>query len=131
MAEDQTIRKFRGIVGRVDTEEIIQAGDVIFSPNYTVTSTVDDGGRLLTNVEVILCFWGSFWSSSPPPTPSRDTYQTAITGILTGPYMGGLRQYRGVGQGKVIYSEINDSSDPANGYWTSRKNELFRGQDAK
>jgi hypothetical protein len=106
----------RGIVRRLEAEEKIRAGDLTFSPNYTVTSTVDKGGKVLTGVEVILCFWGSFWSSTPPPSPSRDDYQTAITGILTGPYLGGLRQYRGVGQGTLIYSEINDSTDPANGY---------------
>ena len=47
---------------------------------------------------------------------ANDTYKTAIEGILTGPYMGGLRQYRGVGQATLIYSEINDSTDPKNGY---------------
>src|SRR5262245_47266171 len=89
---------------------------VTFSPEYKVTSTKDNGGRVLKNVEVILCFWGSLWSSTPPPTPSRDDYQAAILGILTGPYMSGLRQYRGVGQGTLIYSEINDDTSPSNGF---------------
>ena len=30
--------------------------------------------------------------------------------------MGGLDQYRGVGQGTLIYTEINDSTDPADLY---------------
>ena len=106
----------RGIVARLDTKSKPNAGDVIFAPDYTVTSTEDDGGRVLGNVEVILCFWGSFWSSNPPPSPSSDDYKTAIEAILAGPFMGGLRQYRGVGQGTLIYSEINDSSDPNDVY---------------
>jgi hypothetical protein len=107
---------FRGIVHRLDSKAKPSAGDVQFSPDYTVTSTNDKGGLVLTDVEVILCFWGSFWSKTPAPSPSSDDYKTAIEGILTGPFMGGLRQYRGVGQGTLIFSEINDSTDPANGY---------------
>lgn len=108
--------KPHGVVARVDPATQPQGGDVEFSPDYTVTNTKDNGGKVLTDVEVILCFWGSFWSSNPPPSPSSDEYKTAIEGILTGPYMGSLRQYRGVGQGTLIFSEINDSTDPANGY---------------
>lgn len=107
--------KYSGIVRRIDPGKP-EGGEIDFSPDYTVTSTTDGGGNVLTNVEVILCFWGSFWSTVPAPTPSSDTYKTAIDGIVTGPYLGGLRQYRGVGQGSLIYSEINASTDPANGY---------------
>jgi hypothetical protein len=116
MNGDENTKKFSGVVQRMDLKGKLAAGDVEFSPDYTVTSTTDGGGKVLTNVEVILCFWGSFWSSTPPPSPSRYDYETAIVGILTGPYMEGLRQYRGVGQGTLIYSEINDSTDPANKY---------------
>jgi len=116
MKNDKQSKKLKGIVHRLDPQSKPHAGDVDFSPDYTVTSTTDGGGRVLTDVEVILCFWGSFWSATPPPSPSSDEYKTAIEGILTGQYMGGLRQYRGVGQGTLIYSEINDSTDPANGY---------------
>jgi len=99
MANDPSTQKFTGVVRRLDPTKKPTAGDVTFAPDYTVTSTTDGGGQVLTDVEVILCFWGSFWSKTPAPTPSSDTYKTAIQGILTGPYMGGLRQYRGVGQG--------------------------------
>jgi hypothetical protein len=108
--------RHRGIVRRVDPGIRPKSGDEAFSPEYTVTSTTDGGGKVLTDVEVILCFWGSFWSANPPPSPSSDDYKTAIEGILTGAYLGGLSQYRGVGQATLVYSEINDSSNPANGY---------------
>src|SRR4029077_20206064 len=113
MKNDKQSKKLKGIVHRLDPQSKPHAGDVDFSPDYTVTSTTDGGGRVLTDVEVILCFWGSAWHSNPPPSPSRTQIETAITGILTGPFMGGLRQYRGVGQGTIIFSEINASSNPA------------------
>jgi hypothetical protein len=106
----------RGIVRKVEPEKAPKGGDLTFAADYTVTSTDDNGGRVLTDVEVILVFWGSFWSATPAPSPSRDQYEQAITGIVTGPYMSGLNQYRGVGQGTVIYSEIFDDTSPANGY---------------
>jgi hypothetical protein len=106
----------RGIVRKVVPEKEPVGGDLTFTPDYTVTSTDDKGGNVLTDVEVILVFWGSFWSATPAPTPSRATYEQAIRGIVTGPYMSGLNQYRGVGQGTVIYSEIFDGTSPANGY---------------
>jgi len=38
----------------------------------------------------------------PAPSPTSDTYYRAFTGIVTGPYMTGLRQYRGVGPGAML-----------------------------
>jgi len=108
--------KHTGIVRRIEPESHAVGGEIDFSPDYTVTSTTDGGGRVLTDVEVILCYWGSFWSTTPAPTPSADTYTAAIRGIVTGPYMSQLRQYRGVGQGSVIYTEINDATSPADNY---------------
>jgi hypothetical protein len=127
--EDDEPRAMRGIARRLDAARLPGrvvrrlaaatppgGGDVAFSPDYAVTSTTDGGGRLLTHVEVVLCFWGSFWRTHPPPAPSRDDYETAIEGIVTGPYMSGLGQYRGIGPGTLIYSEINDGTDPVDGY---------------
>ena len=62
MKHDKQTKKLRGIVHRLDPKSKPHAGDVEFSPDYTVTSTTDGGGQVLTDVEVILCFWGSFWS---------------------------------------------------------------------
>jgi hypothetical protein len=119
MNKDQKTKKISGIVERVRTDAKAHTGDLSFSADYTVTSTTDGGGLVLTNVEVILCFWGSFWSANPAPSPSRDEYQQAIEGIITGPYNSGLNQYRGVAQGTLIYSEINDATDPADLYTDS------------
>src|SRR5689334_18917714 len=80
----------RGIVRKVIPAKEPVGGDLTFTPDYTVTSTDDKGGNVLTGVEVILVFWGSFWSATPAPTPSRATYEQAIRGIVTGPYMSGF-----------------------------------------
>jgi hypothetical protein len=100
--------------------EELKNTDISQSPDYTVTKTHDDGGLVLTNVEVIAVFWGKYWSgTTPAPSPTSDTYYQAFTGIVTGPYMTGLRQYRGVGPGNMLGKFINDSSDPKNGYGDS------------
>jgi hypothetical protein len=116
MKSDKSEANLRGIVRRVDPKVRATAGDLDFGADYTVTSTTDNGGKVLTDVEVILCFWGSFWTTNPAPSPSSDDYKTAIEGILTGPYLGGLGQYRGVGQGTLIFTDINDATSPADLY---------------
>ena len=120
----------RGIVRKVDPSIEPTGADLTFNPDYTVTSTDDKGGRVLTDVEVILVFWGSSWSATPAPSPSRDQYEQAIRGIVTGPYMNELAQYRGVGQGSVIFSEIFDGSDPVNGYTDSDVVTMLKGRFA-
>jgi hypothetical protein len=62
-------KPLRGIVRRAASKEAEAGGDETFAPDYTVTSTTDGGGKVLTDVEVILIFWGSFWTTTPPPTP--------------------------------------------------------------
>jgi hypothetical protein len=109
-------KKISGIVERTRPESKPLGADEQFSADYTVTSTTDGGGRVLTDVEVILVFWGSFWTATPAPSPSSDEYKQAIIGILTGPYMGGLRQYRGAAQGTLIFTDLNDNTSPADQY---------------
>src|SRR5450432_518872 len=102
------------------TAEQIKTTDISQSPDYTVTNTKDNGGLILTSVEVAAVFWGKYWSNtSPAPSPTPDTYYQAFTGITTGPYLTGLRQYRGAGPGTMLGKFINDSSDPPNGYGDS------------
>jgi hypothetical protein len=96
--------------------EALNNADVSQSPDYTVTQTRDGNGPVLTNVEVAAIFWGSYWSAPAAPSPSSDTYYQAFTGLVTGPYMTGLGQYRGVGPGTMLGKFINDQSDPSNGY---------------
>ncbi len=95
----------------------VKKADSIFSPDYTVTSTVDHNGRLLKNVEVICCFWGRFWTrTSPAPSPSASEYALAIQFMLTGTYLSKMSQYRGIGKGTLVYCDFNDSTDPVDDY---------------
>jgi hypothetical protein len=99
------------------TAEQLKVTDVSQSPDYTVTKTKDNSGLILTSVEVAVIFWGKYWSkTSPAPSPSPDTYYQAFIGLVTGPYLTGLRQYRGAGPGTMLGKFINDSSDPPAGY---------------
>jgi hypothetical protein len=116
VGHEPTSDEHHGVVRRTDPNAKDRGADLEFGADYTVTSTDDKGGRVLTGVEVILCYWGSFWSKTPPPSPSSDEYTKAITGVLTGPFMSGLNQYRGVGRGTLLYTEINDATDPADLY---------------
>jgi hypothetical protein len=112
----------KGKVPRTTAKSTNIGRDDVFGSDYTVTSTTDGGGLLLTNVEVIVIFWGSYWSStSPAPAVSSATYLQAFTGIVTGPYTSRLSQYRGVGPGTIIYNEIYDGSTnaPYSGYTDS------------
>jgi hypothetical protein len=99
------------------TAEELKTTDISQSPDYTVTKTKGNGGLILSNVEVAAIFWGKYWSkTSPAPSPTQDTYYQAFTGLVTGPYLTGLRQYRGAGPGTMLGKFINDSSDPPSGY---------------
>lgn len=120
----------RGIVHKLEPGVEAAGGELTFSPDYTVTSTDDDGGRVLTGVEVILVFWGSFWSTTPPPSPSRAQYEQAMEGIVTGPYLTGLGQYRGVGPGSIVFSEIFDGTSPANNYTDADVVAMLKGRFA-
>ena len=99
-------------------DDSVRPADSVQQPDYTVTSTTDGGGLVLTSIEVAAVFWGTYWSNtSPAPSPDSDTYYQAFVGLVTGPYMTGLRQYRGVGPGIMLGKFINDiGPDPINGY---------------
>src|SRR5579871_6686071 len=98
--------------------------DVIYAPGYTVTNTTDGGDPLLTNVEVTVIFWGDYWNvTSPAPSVSVADYYTAFSGVVTGPYMTRLNQYRGLGPGTMLNQFIVPSAPnasnvtmPADGY---------------
>src|SRR6266446_10215393 len=68
-----------------------------------VTSFKDHGGHLLTQVQVVLIFWGtaSAWAATPAPAPFLSFIHQvveAIQPIPSGPYLTKLKQYRGIGR---------------------------------
>jgi len=70
---------------------------------------------VLTNVEVVVIFWG-VTGAAPPGSGGFSRYLLqCFTGIVTGPYMTGLEQYRGVGPGTMLGQFVNTTPpDPAN-----------------
>jgi hypothetical protein len=76
------------------------------------TTFVDNGGVILTRVNLQLIFWGSAWSRSP--TPSDIQIENAVTSILSGTYMSALAQYRGIEKGRYRGKVVVTSSDPPN-----------------
>lgn len=73
-------------------------------------SSVDNGGLVLTHVNVYLVFWGSAWAQNP--TPSADDITKSVTSIMAGPYMSALDQYRNVGSGTLCGKMLVTTSDP-------------------
>jgi hypothetical protein len=76
------------------------------------TTFVDNGGAILTNVNLQLIFWGSAWTRAP--NPSDIQIENSVVNILNGTYMSALSQYRGIGKGRYRGKVLITSSDPPN-----------------
>jgi hypothetical protein len=104
-----TVHRLASIV-KIGGDDIFPVGDT----NYPVTSTTDGGDPLLLNVEVTIIFWGDYWNqTTPAPNVSVAEYYSAFSGVVTGPYMTRLNQYRGVGPGTMLGQFIVPSSKNA------------------
>ena len=64
----------------------------------------------MKHVQVVLVFWGAAWNGAA--TPSRDDVTNAVINILTGPYMSGLAQYRGIGGGSLVATATVSPPEP-------------------
>jgi hypothetical protein len=64
----------------------------------------DGGGSVLDHVRVHLVFWGTSWSGAS--VPSMGDVLTSTQSIVSGPYMDGLAQYRGIQRGVVAGSTL-------------------------
>jgi hypothetical protein len=47
------------------------------------------GGRTISNVEVVLIFWGTAWTTIPAPNPGPGTITDSVSIIASGRYMEG------------------------------------------
>jgi hypothetical protein len=85
----------------------------------------DQYGPVIGSVHLQLIFWGSTWSNSP--SPSLDSIAGAAQSIVSGPYMTGLAQYRGVGPGTLTGTTLATSSDPPNPFSNQDVESLLSG----
>jgi hypothetical protein len=74
-------------------------------------------GSVLTNVQVQLIFWGNAWAGNASPSANEVT--KAVANILSGPYMSGLSQYRGIGKGSLHGTTLVTSSNPPQPFSTN------------
>ncbi len=73
----------------------------------------DHGGPVLANCQLQLIFWGSVWSNSGN-TPSSTDVINAVHSIVTGQYMTGLNQYRGINKAVLHGTNVFTGSNPPN-----------------
>jgi hypothetical protein len=79
--------------------------------NAGLRTVADAGGPVITHVDVDLVFWGSGWTSAQT---LMSNVANAVTTIMNSPYLSGLSQYRGIGNGQLLRTDlITDSSPPS------------------
>jgi hypothetical protein len=71
---------------------------------------VDAGGPVITHVDVDLVFWGAGWNNSSTP---MNKVIDSVTTIMNSPYLSGLSQYRGIGNGQLLRTDFITSTSPA------------------
>jgi hypothetical protein len=72
---------------------------------------VDQGGPILSHMQLDLIFWGSGWNSGGGPG-LRTSVQNSATAILNSPYFDGVSQYRGIGHGSLLRSDTITTTNP-------------------
>ncbi len=78
------------------------------------THFADGGGKVLTQAELQLMFWGSSWDGGRTSGPSVQQISDAAKSILDSSYMSALAQYRGIQAGSLAAPvSITDSDPPA------------------
>ena len=77
---------------------------------------VDHQGLVLSDVRLDLVYWGSAWSAERGGGPKPDQITAAMRAMMSGPYLAGLAEYRGVGRGSVRGSTVLTTPEPANGF---------------
>ncbi|HEY2009447.1 MAG TPA: hypothetical protein VGH23_10690 [Rhizomicrobium sp.] len=87
----------------------------------------DHNGAVIQFVRAYLIFWGSAWTSNPPPTPTTAQVTDAISRIVSGGYLTGLSQYRGIGQGYILGTATVTSSNPPNGFTDTNVSNFIKG----
>jgi hypothetical protein len=75
-------------------------------------NVVDNGGPVISHAAVDLTFWGSNWATTAGTT-YRGQIESAVRTIMNGPYLSGLSQYRGIGNGSLLRADQFTDTSPA------------------
>lgn len=72
----------------------------------------DSGGAVMQIPRVVLLFWGSAWTATPPPVPTQAAVTNGVRAMLSSAYMTGLAEYRQVGRGHLVASPVYTATNP-------------------
>jgi hypothetical protein len=78
--------------------------------NTTTASVLDGGGPVITHPDVDLVFWGAGWNNAQA---LMGNVTNAVNTLLNSPFLSGLSQYRGVGKGQLLRTDLITSTSPA------------------
>src|SRR5207302_10765333 len=70
----------------------------------------DLGGPVITHADVDLVFWGSGWNNAQT---LMNNVTDSVGKIMNSSYLSGLSQYRGVGNGQLLRTDLITNTDPA------------------
>jgi hypothetical protein len=77
---------------------------------------VDHGGPILHAARIHLLYWGSAWTATAASSPTPDQITAAVRWMVTGPYLSGLGEYRGIRPAVLAGFTVVTSSDPHDGF---------------
>jgi hypothetical protein len=76
----------------------------------TSRTVTDSGGPVIKNVDVDLIFWGYGWLTA---SKLMNDVTNSVQTIMNSPYLSGLAQYRGIGNGRLLRTDSITSTQPA------------------
>ncbi len=91
------------------------------------TNFTDHGGAVIQFVRLQLIYWGNAWAANPAPTPTSAQVTDAMNRIVSGGYLSGLAQYRGIGQGYILGSVTVTASSPPQNFTDAQVATLIQG----
>jgi hypothetical protein len=75
----------------------------------------DLGGPVITHVQLDLIFWGAGWNTGVGPN-LKNQLTTSVGEMMNSPYLSGLSQYRGVGNGSLLQTDLITTTNPATNF---------------
>jgi hypothetical protein len=105
----QVPRQRQGTPLRLEFLESRTVPTILFD-NATTATVSDGGGPVITHPDVDLIFWGSGWNSAQT---LMNNVISSVDTIMNSPFLTGLTQYRGVGNGQFLRTDLITSTSPA------------------